>query len=428
MILGLGVDLIEKARFAGWLAKPGARRRFTEEELTFAAASGREEEALASAFAMKEAFYKAAAQLLDDTTGLMWGVALHRRPDGSPQAIPQPRLAEALAQRGVRRIHLSITHDRTQVLAVVALDSAADGDFDLTRLQPPGFTAAAEDEFVELDTRLAATFLPLRRAESSKFDHGHVMVLGGSTDMPGAPQMAAEAALHGGAGLVTLVGFADVPPLSPEVIRRRLTVDAALPAVESFMRDERYTGRVLAVGMGLGCDAAAADMVRVLAALPLAKVIDADGLNALAGHDVRPSNAVLTPHIGEMARLLGISTADVMADMPGAARRCAAQYDAVVVLKAHRTLITAPGRPVWRNHSGNPGMAGGGSGDVLAGLIAAWLAQGLSPLAAALLGVHLHGLAGDLAAEELTQYAMTAMSIVDYLPAAYRRLLAVAAG
>lgn len=428
MILGLGVDLIEKERLAGWLDKPGAQRRFAAEELAHAARSGRPEESLAAAFALKEAFYKAAARLLPDIDGLMWRVALHRRDDGSPQAVPEPAVAELLHRRGVRRIHLSITHDRTQVLAIVLLESDAAAAHDPAAWVSAGFgvdAAGAAEEFIELDSRLAAGLLPLRQDESSKFDYGHVVIAGGSRDMPGAAQMAAEAALHGGAGLVTLTGFGDVLPLSPEVIRRRLSLDDVLGGINDFVQDDRYRRRVLAFGMGLGRDAAAADMARSLAGLPLPKVIDADGLNALAGHDVQPVDAVLTPHIGEMARLLGCDTAAVRADMAGAVRRCADKYGAVVVLKAHRTLITAPGQPIWRNNSGNPGMAGGGSGDVLAGLVAAWLAQGLEPLAAALLSVHLHGLAGDLAAADLTQYAMTAMSIVDHLPAAYQRLLAI---
>ena len=422
MILGVGVDLIEKERFVGWCARPGVRRRFTAEELDFAAASGREDEALASAFAVKEAFYKAAARLLPDVPDLLWRIGLRRDAEGRPQAVPEAAIDERLRQCGVRRIHLSITHDRTQVLAIMLLESDAAAQHDLAALIPPGFAA---DGFIGLDGRLAAGLLPMRPVESSKFDYGHVMVLGGSPDMPGAAQMAAAAALHGGAGLVTLAGFGDVPPLSPEIIRRRLSPAAAVGAIGDFMQDGRYRQRVLAIGMGLGRDAAVADVVRRAAVLPLLKVIDADGLNALAGCDVRPACAVLTPHIGEMARLLGCDTAEVRADMAAAVQRCADKYRAVVVLKAHRTLITAPGQPIWRNNNGNPGMAGGGSGDVLAGLIAAWLAQGLEPLAAALLGVYLHGLAGDLAAAELSQYAMTAMSIVDYLPMAYKQLLTV---
>jgi NAD(P)H-hydrate epimerase len=125
-----------------------------------------------------------------------------------------------------------------------------------------------------------------------------------------------------------------------------------------------------------------------------------------------------------MARLLGCSVADVEADRLAAVRRCAEEYQSVVVLKGQRTLTTAPGMPVYVNTSGNPGMATGGSGDVLAGITAAWLAQGMQPLQAAAFAVYLHGLAGDLAAAEKTQYAMTALDIVHYLPAAYQQLLA----
>ncbi len=426
MILGVGVDLIEKERFVGWTERPGARRRFAAEEIMYAEKSGRAAETLAAAFATKEAFYKAAVRLIPgvmDTEGLLWRVSLHHRADGSPEAVPDEAVWAALREAGVGRIHLSITHDRTQVLAMVILESDATAEPDMRAMLPEGFVEFADTaEFLVLDGRVAAGFLPERAAESSKFDYGHVMVLGGSPGMSGAAQMAAEAALHAGVGLVTLAALSDVVALSPEIMNVRLEAEQAKSAVAKFMVDGRYRRRVLAVGMGLGRSAEVAEAVRAVAELPLPKVIDADGLNALSGSGVRPVQAVLTPHIGEMARLLGCTTAEVRADMAGAARSCAEEYDAVVVLKAHRTLIASPGGVLWRNTTGNPGMACGGSGDVLAGLIAAWLAQGLEPMSAALLGVYLHGLAGDLAAAELTQYGMTAMSIVSYLPQAYRNL------
>lgn len=437
MILGIGVDLIEKERFVGWVERPGARRRFAAEELAYAEKSGRAAEVLAAAFATKEAFYKAAVRLLPeevmDAGGLLWRVSLCHRADGSPEAVPDEVLRIALREAGVRRIHLSITHDRTQVLALVILESDAAAEHDMRAMLPGNFSGFSDaGECRVLDSRVAAGLLPERVAESSKFDYGHVMVLGGSPGMGGAAQMAAEAALVGGAGLVTLAALSDAAPLSPEVMRRCIKPGDAVEAVGEFMADGRYRRRVLAVGMGLGRSAEVAEAVRAVAVLPLPKVIDADGLNALSlnteqrnteQNGVRPVQAVLTPHIGEMARLLGCTTAEIKADMAGAARRCAAEYNAVVVLKAHRTLVTSPGGVLWRNTTGNPGMACGGSGDVLAGLIAAWLAQGLDSLSAALLGVYLHGLAGDLAAAELTQYGMTAMSIVRYLPQAYRSLL-----
>jgi NAD(P)H-hydrate epimerase len=161
--------------------------------------------------------------------------------------------------------------------------------------------------------------------------------------------------------------------------------------------------------------------------LPL--VLDADGLNAFAGRAAdlrgrseRGPEAVLTPHPGELGRLLGIPTAQVQADRIGAVRRAAAETRSIVVLKGYRTLVATPEGEINVNPTGNPGMASGGTGDVLTGVIAGLIAQGLEVLDAALLGVYLHGLAGDLAAVEAGEVGLAAGDLVGFLPAAFQEL------
>ncbi|HXO18733.1 MAG TPA: NAD(P)H-hydrate dehydratase, partial [Thermoanaerobaculia bacterium] len=193
----------------------------------------------------------------------------------------------------------------------------------------------------------------------------------------------------------------------------------------------------LALGPGLGQEPETAEAIRRLvrqaAELGVPLVVDADGLNAFAGRarelgeclEGRP--AMLTPHPGELARLLGTTAAEVQADRLEAARRAAAETRAVVVLKGRLTLVAAPSGEVHANPTGNAGMASGGSGDVLTGILAALLGQGLDPLTAARLGVYLHGLAGDLAVEAsgLAAYPILAAGdLVESLPAAFARLAA----
>lgn len=455
MLLGAGVDLIEKERFAGWLERPGVRRRFAPEELAYAAgfaSPGRQQEAMAAAFAAKEAFYKAAAGVLGEKglePGLLWAASVRHEPSGRPVLWVAEPWAGRLQALGAGEFFLSISHDRSQVLAVVLIGSGKDFQQEigekrlLNALIPAGFLPLAQaegevGEVNEVNGELAANWLPLRRRNSHKGDYGHVTVVGGSRLYLGAPRMAAEAALKAGAGLVTLAVPVFIYPISPEIMRLPLPDFGGvlgLGALKPLRRVLREPGRVLALGMGLGRTAGACQLAERLAAEPVPKVIDADGLFALAARRAEyeaglhlPEDTVLTPHSGEMARLLGITPAEVEADRLRAVRLCARTYGAVTVLKGPDTLICGPeDRAVYRNTTGNPGMASGGSGDVLAGLIAAWLGQGrpagLGSVAAAALAVYLHGLAGDLAAAAKSEYALSAMDIVEWLPRAYKQLL-----
>jgi NAD(P)H-hydrate epimerase len=184
---------------------------------------------------------------------------------------------------------------------------------------------------------------------------------------------------------------------------------------------------VVALGPGLGRHAATTRLVYALArSLDKPMVMDADALNALA-EDTRalkraPAPRVLTPHPGEMARLAGLkSPAEVQKARRDVAGSFAAGHSAIVVLKGHRTLVT-DGERLFANRTGNPGMASGGTGDVLTGVIATLIAQGLNPFDAAVLGVHVHGLAGDLAARDLGEVSLTAADVLDALPRAFLKM------
>lgn len=241
-----------------------------------------------------------------------------------------------------------------------------------------------------------ARCLPVRQRTAHKGHFGHVLVVGGDHGMGGAARMAGEAALRAGAGLVTLGTRAEHVPAMlaarPEIMSRGLADagDLAGPL-------QRAT--VLALGPGLGTGEWSRDLwSRCLeATIPL--VLDADGLNLLAVDRRQRDDWVLTPHPGEAARLLDTDTAAVQADRPAAARSLAGTYRAVVVLKGAGTLVAEPGGRLRLCDRGNPGMATGGMGDVLTGLLAGLLAQGLAPFDAAAAGAALHAGAADRAAE-----------------------------
>ncbi|MDA5337450.1 NAD(P)H-hydrate dehydratase [Stenotrophomonas maltophilia] len=239
--------------------------------------------------------------------------------------------------------------------------------------------------------------LPPRRANTHKGESGHVLCVGGNHGSGGAIAMAAEAALRAGAGLLSLGTRRDhVGPLLarlPEAMTHALEDSDALPALLD-------KAKVVAIGPGLGQDEwARALFARVLAS-PHPLVLDADALNLLAQDPRALPAAILTPHPGEAARLLGCSTADVQSDRYTSAQALAERFHAVVVLKGAGSIVAAPGQRPRLIAAGNPGMAVGGMGDLLTGIIASLRAQGLAAFDAAAAGALLHALAGDRAAAD----------------------------
>jgi NAD(P)H-hydrate epimerase len=272
--------------------------------------------------------------------------------------------------------------------------------------------------------------LPDRSDAAHKGEVGRIAIIGGCCSevvMVGAPALAANAALRTGAGLVhMLVPEAlrtSVGVLAPCATTRTLPMDAdaLLEAVSDFGAD------VVALGPGLGDSLTPEVIIDFLSKLTQPVVLDADGLNQLAalpgGAIAHPQRIVMTPHPGELARLLSNRGIDAAIDTRPDSRHTAAQalsqaYGCIVVLKGRGTVVTNAER-LYVNETGNAGMATGGTGDVLTGVIAALIGQDMDPYEAAILGVYLHGLAGDFAAEELGRWSMTALDLVEYLPEAF---------
>jgi len=281
---------------------------------------------------------------------------------------------------------------------------------------------------------LPLTQLPARRPESHKGDFGRTLLIGGSRGMSGAIGLAGIAALRGGTGLVTLavpdVCLDAVASYEPSYMTAPLPNDDAgriVLAAKDIISQLSAGVTCLACGPGLGRSDELTELVAWLyetATQPI--VVDADALNALSStsEGLPPAGGprILTPHPGEFRRLIGDATSELSVESLRARTiQVAGDHGVVVVLKGHRTLIT-DGDRVTYNTAGNPGMATGGSGDVLTGVITALVCQGLPPFEAAQLGVHVHGLAGDIAAEKLGQVSMIARDVADHLPEAFCRL------
>jgi NAD(P)H-hydrate epimerase len=276
-----------------------------------------------------------------------------------------------------------------------------------------------------------------RSADTHKGDYGRVFLVAGSLGKTGAAHLAALGALRSGAGLVTVATpsccLPIVASLAPEYMTEAIEEtpgdDGGLD-VEGVDRILDIARDVVAIGPGLGQARGTKQFIKAVvdrATTPL--VVDADGLNAFSGEPDRLSgregrDVIITPHPGEMARLVGMSTDEVQSSRLEIARNFAVAHHLYVVLKGHRTLIATPDEKVFINPTGNPGMATGGTGDVLTGMIAGWLAQLLDAEAACKLAVYLHGMAGDLAEADEGEASMTAGDLVGHLGDAIMELTA----
>jgi len=285
-----------------------------------------------------------------------------------------------------------------------------------------------------ITARDVAPLIGPRPAESNKGNYGHVLVIGGSLGKAGAAAMAGMAALRAGAGLSTVATpksvLGTVAGFHPELMTEPLpeTDSGTISTGAQARIEELSKGKtVLAIGPGISRDPQTAELVRTLAAkIQLPMVVDADGLNAFEGRtgelNGKGRTLVITPHPGEMARLVGCTIADVQKDRLGVARKFAREHELILALKGHRTLVVRPDGESWVNMTGNPGMATGGTGDILTGMVAGMIAQhSTDAFAAVLAAVHLHGLAGDVMRERVGEHSLVATDLLRGLPEAFRR-------
>lgn len=273
-----------------------------------------------------------------------------------------------------------------------------------------------------------------RKPDTHKGDYGYVLVLGGSPGLTGAVCLCAQAALKIGAGLVKV----GVPKSLNSIFEIKLTEVMSLPlkeqagclCLQAWPQIEEILDKIDVVALGCGASTAPSPqklMREVIKKIKQPLIVDADGLNALAGNLAllnkrKTRELILTPHLGEFSRLVKKGTAQIKKKRKQLAKEFARRYKLTLVLKGDRTLVT-DGQRLYENSTGNPGLATAGAGDVLTGMISGLLGQGLSCWEAARLGVYLHGLAADYAARDKTEQCLIASDIIDYLPKAVKKLI-----
>jgi NAD(P)H-hydrate epimerase len=267
-----------------------------------------------------------------------------------------------------------------------------------------------------------------RKAKSHKGDFGHVFIIAGSRGLTGAACLAAQACLVSGAGLVTV----GIPESLNQIIECKLTEAMSLPLCQTrqaslslscFEEIKKFAQKtdIMLIGPGLSQNKQTQLLIRkVISKIDLPTVIDADAINALAANPEvlkkRSAATVITPHPGEMARLLGLDIGGVQKNRRTLAKKLATMYNIVTILKGYQTVVAGSQNKMFVNNTGNPGMAKGGSGDVLTGIIAAFMAQGLTAFDASMLAVHVHGLAADHAVKKIAKVSLLATDIIASLP------------
>lgn len=274
--------------------------------------------------------------------------------------------------------------------------------------------------------------LPKRRSDAHKYDFGHVLVIGGSVGMSGAVVLASSAALRSGCGMVSSAVPHDIVDILENNVVEAITVplasdggmlhSSALSDVDNYIEKRKVD--VIAIGCGMRCNEATSFILKQLVKYSICPlVIDADGLNAIALDNSILNKVktpvVLTPHLGEFARLTGQSIEYIKKNTKKLAKEYALMYNVCLVVKGQHTFVT-DGDSSFENFTGNSGMATAGSGDVLTGIISGLIAQGLASFDACKLAVYLHGLSADKAAEVLTEYCLNASDIIRFLPAAIK--------
>ena len=273
-----------------------------------------------------------------------------------------------------------------------------------------------------------------RKNDAHKGDFGHVFIIAGSRGLTGAAYLCAKGALLSGAGLVTL----GIAQSQYAIVCRKLTEAMTMPlpetkqgslSLKAFSQIKKFSKDkdVLAIGPGLSRNKSTQSLVRkIISSIDIPMVIDADGLNALSGHlDIlkkRKALTIITPHPGEMGCILGRKTSHIQKNRRILAKQLADMYNIVIILKGQGTIVAEGGGKVFKNWTGNPGMAKGGSGDVLTGITAAFLGQSGNAYEAAKLAVYAHGLAADLAVKQTGQLSLLATDILNKLPIVLKKL------
>ncbi len=399
MKIGIDVAQISRIKNAAEKNPEFFRRVFTDKEIEYFSVPKLRWESVAGNFAVKEAFSKYLGTGIRDIS--FKEIELVHDELGAPKIYFNGKKLDA---------DVSISHSGDIAIAVVC----------------------GENKKIDKHSQYIKSLIPKRKSDAYKGECGRVFILAGSKGMTGAAALSALGALRIGAGLVT-VGTAEsereiLAVKLTEAMTRGFSMSGGGIGLldKDEIRNIADNSDVFVVGPGMGRDYQTAELIKYLAEnVKTPMVIDADGLNAIAGNiDIlkrRQGQTVLTPHEGEMALLCGRSVEEIRANRREAAEKYSKEWGVVVVLKGKNTVISE--KEAFVNPTGNAGMATGGSGDVLSGVIGGLIAQGLTPYDGAVLGTYIHGLAGDIAKKEKGEMGLIASDIAENLPRAVLELL-----
>lgn len=419
MIKGIGIDLIEVDRIEKAISRNDRflERVFSTAELDYLKTRNYNKFTVSGLFASKEAVSKA---LGTGINGFDWkDIEICKDHLGKPMVLLKRYAQNVAESRGIRDIHISISHDKENAISIAVAEGTQQ-------------RYGAESDMM---TELIRESLFKRKSESHKGTYGRVGVIAGSKGMSGAPFLSSSSAMRTGSGLVYTI----VPSSISEVVEIK-SVEAIVKSFDDlgrggFIKENiediiAYAEMldVIAIGPGLGVDEDRVELVsEILKNSRIPVVVDADGLNCIAKNKAvllnRTYPTVLTPHEGEFERLLkdeGMH-GDIKMNREKYSMDFAKKYNVILALKGPRTIV-CDGKDIYVNSTGNPGMATAGSGDVLTGIVASLIGQGIGAFEATKIAVYLHGLSGDIAKCEKGEYGLIARDIIESIPYAIKKL------
>ncbi len=416
----IGIDIAEISRFED-VSDKFIDTCFTEEERADFKPK-RRAESMAGAFSAKEAFAKAIG------TGVrgfsLRDISLLHEDNGKPYFKFSDKIKSLLCKMGISNVDVTISHDGGFAVAVASAKQIKGAE-----ILPQAISLTDTDKSDVISYDLVRSSLPERRQDIHKGDCGRIFIVAGSKGLTGAGILASKAALRSGGGLITLGCCESLNPIFEISLHEVMTyplddADGTLTlASADAILDKASSSDVVAFGCGLSrSDDIYKILETILPRIECPIVIDADGLNALSRNidilKTAKSKVILTPHIGEFSRLTGLSAEEICADRSKVASQFATKWGVTVVLKSERTVVARPDGDVRCNLLGNSGMATGGSGDVLTGIIASFIGQGIeNPVETA---VYIHSLSADIASLEKGTYGLIPTDVIETIPTAIK--------
>ena len=421
--MALGTDIVKISRMESVIFPEFPRKIFTENEIAYINTKNNKAQTSAGIFAAKEAVLKAFGKGI--TLPLNQVEILHLE-GGAPRIKLLGAVADFAGEKGFEEVEISISHDGEYAIACAY---ARINNYALCHQK-----ALFKLKNCPRDTitpELIAPLLPKRKSDSHKGTYGRLYIVAGSLGLTGAAIMASKASLICGAGLISLACPKELNTIFETALTEVMTKPIpsregliSLEGAEDILKNVSASDLCL-IGPGLGRGDEITKIVQIVienTSKPI--VADADGLNAIS-HNTEilkkcKAPVIITPHIGEFAALTGMDIPTILENPQMHALAFARRYNTVVVLKSHNTVVASPDGRICVNRLGNPGMATGGSGDVLSGAVASFAVQGIDPFEAALLGVYIHSLAADMASFEKGEYSLTPGDILEYIPYAIK--------